>query len=160
MHPSRGRCFASCSVTRRDGVIGSVRHYIQMNLSVLLTVEERFVIDRLGIVVAPDFPIPRCSWNPSEETVTIRRPDGSELEAVAQFNHSHFNIPDPTVPIDRRWRVTVCILKHREGRRSDCSRLLVETSLSTSCWTRRSNNPMHLSPRRCLTNFRDITFGR
>jgi hypothetical protein len=100
-----------------------------MNLSELLTVEERFVIDRLGIVVAPDFPIPRCSWNPSEETVTIRRPDGSELEAVAQFNHSHFNIPDPTVPIDRRWRVTVCILNTAKEDVPIGSRLLVRNEL-------------------------------
>ncbi len=100
-----------------------------MNLSELLTVEERFMIDRLGIVVAPDFPIPRSGWNPSEETVTIRRPDGSEVEAIAQFNQSHFNIPDPTVPIDRRWRVTVCILNTAKEDVPIGSRLLVRNEL-------------------------------
>ncbi len=130
----------------RDNCIELIVRPIQMNLSELLTVEERFVIDRLGIVIAPDFPIPRCSWNPSEETVTIRRPDGSELEAVAQFNYSHFNIPDPTVPIDRLWRVTVCILNTARKTFRLAVGCWSETSLSTSCWTRRSNNPMHLSP--------------
>lgn len=81
-----------------------------MKQSKLLTVEDSFQIDQLGLVVVPDFSVPRNDWTPSQENVTIRRPDGSECEAIARFNHSHFNIPDPTVPIDRRWRVTICIL--------------------------------------------------
>jgi hypothetical protein len=97
--------------------------------SELLIIEERFMVDRLGLVVIPDFSIPRCHWKPSEETVTIRRPDGSEFEAVAQFNQSHFNIPDPTVPIDRRWRVTVCILNPAKEDVPIGSRLLVRNEL-------------------------------
>ena len=81
-----------------------------MNQSELLTVELSFMIDQLGLVVVPDFSVPSHDWRPSQENVTIRRPDGSECEAVAEFNDSHFNIPDPTVPIDRRRRVTICIL--------------------------------------------------
>lgn len=101
-----------------------------MNQSELLTVEERFAIDQLGLVVIPDFSIPRSDWKPSEETVTIRRPDGSEFEAVAQFNHSHFNIPDPTVSNDRRWRVTVCILNIAKEEVPIGSRLLVRNELA------------------------------
>ncbi|UUO04316.1 hypothetical protein M4951_13025 [Blastopirellula sp. J2-11] len=81
-----------------------------MNKSELLTVDDVFMIDRLGLIVAPDFSVPNHDWKPSKETVTIQRPDGTEFEAVAQFNHSHFNIPDPSVPLDRRWRVTISIL--------------------------------------------------
>jgi len=81
-----------------------------MNQSELLNVEERFMIDRLGLVVMPDFSVPTSDWKPSEENVTIRCPDGREFDAVATFNHTHINIPDPAVPMDRRWRVTICIL--------------------------------------------------
>jgi len=81
-----------------------------MNKSELLTVDDAFMIDQLGLVVAPDLSVPNNEWEPSNETVTILRPDGTEFDAVAQFNHSHFNIPDPSVSIDRRWRVTICIL--------------------------------------------------
>jgi len=100
-----------------------------MSVSELLTVEERFMIDDRRIVVVPDFPVPRSSWKPSEETVTIRRPDGSEFEAIAQFKHTHFNIPDPTVSIDRRWRVTVCILNTAKEDVPIGSKLLVRNEL-------------------------------
>ena len=102
-----------------------------INQSELLTVEERFSIDRLGIVVVPDFSIPRIGWKPSEATVTIRRPDGSEFEAIAQFNHSHFNITDPAVPIDRRWRVTVCIINTAKEDVLIGSRLFVRNELAS-----------------------------
>lgn len=55
-----------------------------MNQSELLTVEERFMIDKLRLVVVPDFSVPRSDWKPSEKNVRIRRPDGSEFEAVAK----------------------------------------------------------------------------
>jgi hypothetical protein len=101
-----------------------------MNQSELLTVEESFMIDQLGLVVIPDFSVPNNDWKPSEEAVTIRRPDGSECQAVAKFNHSHFNIPDPTVPIDRRWRVTICILNVAKEDVPIGSRLLVRKELA------------------------------
>ena len=81
-----------------------------MNMSELLTVDDVFMIDKLGLVVTPDFSVPNNDWKPSNGTVTILRPDGTEFDALAQFNHSHFNIPDPSVSMDRRWRVTICIL--------------------------------------------------
>ena len=101
-----------------------------MNQSELLTVEERFMIERLGLVLTPDFSVPRNDWKPSKENVTIQCPDGSELEAVAQFNHSHFNIPDPTVPLDRRWRVTICILNVAKEAVPIGSRLMVRNELA------------------------------
>lgn len=103
---------------------------VKMNPFELLTIEERFSIDQLGLVVIPDFSVPRNNWKPSIENVTIRRPDGSDLAAIAQFNHSHFNIPDPTVSADRRWRVTICILNILKEDVPIGSRLLVRKELA------------------------------
>ena len=101
-----------------------------MNKSELLTVDDVFMIDQLGLVVAPDFSVPNNDWTPSTETVAILRPDGTEFDAVAQFNHSHFNIPDPPVSIDRRWRVTVCILNVAKEEVPIGSKLFVRNELA------------------------------
>ena len=100
-----------------------------MNQSELLTVEDVFMIGQLGLIVAPDFSVPSSDWKPSEENVTIQRPDGREIKAVAQFNHSHFNIPDRTVPMERRWRVTICILNIAKEDVPIGSRLMVRKEL-------------------------------
>lgn len=96
----------------------------------LLTVDDVFMIDQLGLVVAPDFSVPNNDWKPSSETVTILRPDETEFDAVAQFNHSHFNIPDPTVSMDRRWRVTICILNVTKDDVPIGSKLFVRSELA------------------------------
>lgn len=101
-----------------------------MNQSELLTVADSFRIDQLGLVVVPDFSVPCNAWQPSVENVTILRPDGSEFEAVAKFNLSHFNIPDPKVPINQRWRVTLCILNVAKEDIPIGSRLLVRKELA------------------------------
>ena len=73
----------------------------------LLNVEERFQITNAGLVLVPDFSVPNGCWKNFSETVVVVRPDGQTLETLAQFNMSHFNIPDPSVQIDERWRVVV-----------------------------------------------------
>lgn len=75
----------------------------------LMTVEDVFQIGGpLGLVVMPDFSVPREGWKEQRHVVRMVRPDGSEGEAEARFGMAHFNISDPKVPMDRRWRVTVC----------------------------------------------------
>jgi len=101
-----------------------------MNQSELMTVDAVFLIDRLGLIVATDFSVPNNDWKPSKENITIERPDGTKVNAVAQFNHSHFNIPDPSVPMDRRWRVTICILNFDKDNVPIGSKLFVRTELA------------------------------
>lgn len=101
-----------------------------MNQSELLTVDDVFLIDRLGLIVVPDFSVPNNDWKPSKENIRIERPDGSNVNAVAQVNHSHFNIPDPSVPMDRSWRVTICILNVDKADVPIGSRLFVRTALA------------------------------
>jgi len=105
--------------------------------SELLTVEDRFMIERGGLVVAPDFSLPGNDWKPSEETVAIQRPDGINLQAVAKFNLSPFNIPDPDVPVDPRWRVTICILDRAKEDVPVGSKLLVRQELAAQLQERK-----------------------
>ncbi len=67
---------------------------------------------------------------PSNETVAILRPDETEFDAVAQFNHSHFNIPEATVSMDRRWRVTIGILNVAKDDVPIGSKLFVHTEVA------------------------------
>lgn len=68
------------------------------------------MIKGLGFFVVPDFSVPRNDWKPYQENVTILSPDGTEFKSVAKFHLWHFNLPNPSVAMDRRWRVTICLL--------------------------------------------------
>ncbi len=74
----------------------------------LLTVEDCFQIGGL-VVLRPDFSVPNGRWTARAETVLIVRPNGERFEAAAQFSMSHFNISDPSVSIDLRWRVVISL---------------------------------------------------
>ena len=80
----------------------------------LLTVEDTFWLCRNGVamlILHPDFSVPQGweqrGWSQRIEPVIIAKPDGQQIEATAQINMTHLNIPDPSVSIDRRWRLTV-----------------------------------------------------
>lgn len=75
----------------------------------LLTVEECFQLSQMGLVLVPDFSVPRGNWKNFSDTVVLARPDGHEFEVFAQFNMSHFNIRDPNASVDKRWRVVVSL---------------------------------------------------
>lgn len=78
----------------------------------LLIVEDTFCIDRNTVrmlILHPNFSVPKGGWQGRTETVVVRRPDGQEFEATAQLELTHFNICDPHVSIDKRWRVTMCL---------------------------------------------------
>src|SRR5438093_13285206 len=74
----------------------------------LLTVEAAFHINGRGIVIIPDFSVPN-GWKNRTERIVVAKPDGHQIETTAQFNMSHFNIPDAKVPLDKRWRVVVLL---------------------------------------------------
>jgi hypothetical protein len=90
----------------------------------LLTVEDSFQITGRGVIVIPDFSVPN-GWKNRTESVTVAKPDGLELEAKAQFNMAHFNIPDPQVSIDRRWRIVVMLVDRSKDEVPVGSRILV-----------------------------------
>ena len=63
------------------------------------------------LILRPDFPVSggwrRLGQFERMETVTIVRPDGQQIEAIAHISTSHINYSDPHVPIEMRWRITV-----------------------------------------------------
>jgi hypothetical protein len=75
----------------------------------LFAVEDCFEIGNLGVVLRPDLSVPNGRWKARADTVTVIRPDGQQFETTAEFNLSHFNISDPSVSIDRRWRVVLSL---------------------------------------------------
>jgi hypothetical protein len=81
----------------------------------LLTVEDCFEIASLGVVLRPDLPVPNGRWKARSDTVTVVRPDGELFETTAEFKLMHFHISDPTVSIDRRWRVVLSLPRRTRG---------------------------------------------
>jgi hypothetical protein len=75
----------------------------------LLTVEDCFEIGDVGVVLRPDFPAPDGRWTARADTVAVATPDGQSFQTRAELTLWHFNISDPNVPIDRRWRVIVSL---------------------------------------------------
>jgi hypothetical protein len=78
-----------------------------MNRVKLMTIEDRFHIRGVGVTIRSDFRVPNGHWAARTEAVIVVKPDGHNFEAIAKFNLSHFNISDPKVSIERRWRVTI-----------------------------------------------------
>jgi hypothetical protein len=79
----------------------------RIDLVELLTVADRFQLSS-GLVVVPDFSLPK-GWKARSETVAIVTPEGESRKILACLMATHFNIPDPTVSADRRWRLVVSL---------------------------------------------------
>ena len=75
----------------------------------LLTVEDCFQSKRIGLVLVPDFALPSGPWKNFSDVVIVLRPDGFEFEETADFNLGRFNIHDPNVSIEERWRIVVSL---------------------------------------------------
>jgi hypothetical protein len=82
-----------------------------MNRVELLTVEERFQLSEIGLTLAPDFPVPPGKWKNIQSKASVVCPNGSQFEATVQLNMTHFNVPDPSAPIEKRWRVLITLLQ-------------------------------------------------
>jgi hypothetical protein len=73
----------------------------------LLTVKQVFQLQGIGLTVAPDFSIPKAGWKNGSHRVRIMKPNGEQLDADANFLIWHFNIRNPSAPLDQRWRVII-----------------------------------------------------
>jgi|SRR6476661_3585614 hypothetical protein len=78
-----------------------------MDLVELLTVADRFQLSS-SLVLVPDFSVPK-GWKPRSETVVIVKPNGESREATACLAVTHFNIRDPAVSAERRWRLVMSL---------------------------------------------------
>jgi hypothetical protein len=77
-----------------------------MALAELLTVEQVFQLQD-GLTIVPDFPVPKTGWRSGAYRVRVVKPNGEQLDVNASFNIVHFEIRDPSVPLDKRWRVVI-----------------------------------------------------
>ena len=98
----------------------------------LLTVEDTFWLARgteSMLVLRPDFSVPKNGWKNQEATVTVVKPDGQRLEANAELSMSHFNISDPEVSIDRRWRIVVWLTDKTKQEVPICSKIMAPRTI-------------------------------
>jgi hypothetical protein len=79
----------------------------------LFTVEDTFWLGQNGVsmlILHPNFSVPQGweqrGWSQRTEAVVVVKPDGQQIDATAQINMTHLNIPTST-SIDERWRLTV-----------------------------------------------------
>ena len=76
----------------------------------LMQVEDTFMIESIGLVLAPFFELPpEGKWENITDKVSIQAPDGREFLAEALFSVAHMNIKDPTVGASKRWPVLVSL---------------------------------------------------
>ena len=74
----------------------------------LLTVEDRFLLTKIGLVVTPDFSVPeKGTWADFRSKAKIQDPNGKETEQEMHVGTWHFNIRDPEASVDKRWRVVL-----------------------------------------------------
>ena len=102
-----------------------------MDLVELLTVSDHFQLQRIGLVVAPDFSAPP-GWKPRSETVTVLTPDGQSQEAMVRIEVWHAEIRDPSVPADRRWRLVVSFPEMTKERVPVGSRIMASQALRSA----------------------------
>jgi len=98
----------------------------------LLTVEDTFWIEGNAVpmlIIHPNFSVPRGGWQSRTETVVVMRPDGQMIDATAVISMTHFNIPEPSVPIDKRWRVCMRLTNRTKEEVPIGSRILVSQEL-------------------------------
>lgn len=79
-----------------------------MGVVELLKVEDSFAIKGRGLILCPDFLMPK-DWQDCTATLAVVKPDGEAFETTAQMQRMHFNIADPKAPRERRWRVVVFV---------------------------------------------------
>jgi hypothetical protein len=103
----------------------------------LLTVQEHFDITGRGLVLLPDFDVPK-GWENRSEPVLVITPDGREHEFAARFELIHFNIRDPNVGANRRWRVSVSLPCASKAAVPVGSKLFCESELNAALAGRRN----------------------
>ena len=76
----------------------------------LMQVEDTFLIESIGLVLAPPFELPpEGKWTNITEEISVRTPAGAEYSANALFSVAHLNIEDPTVSASKRWPILVSL---------------------------------------------------
>jgi hypothetical protein len=99
-----------------------------MNMVELLQVTETFKVPSLGLLLMPDFSVPSAGWNCTMTDVELVTPGGHIVATRAKFSQIHFNMPDPSVSADRRWRVVASLPDLSESQVPIGTRLVVPSA--------------------------------
>jgi len=85
-----------------------------MSLTKLFTIETTndLGLPEAGILlITPDFAVPEnwadIGWRERTEPVMVKTPEGEHIDATAQINMTHLNIPDPDIHPRKRWRIKI-----------------------------------------------------
>jgi len=98
-----------------------------MSAKFLCEVEERFQITGRGLVLAPDFSVPsNGAWQNFTTNIELETAGDGRKTFEANFWLSHFNISDPNVPIDKRWRIVLNLPNAKEDEVPIGSRVYVD----------------------------------
>jgi hypothetical protein len=111
----------------------------------LLTVTDSFDITGRGVVVLPDFSVPRDGWKDRKEDFTILTPTGQAHEATALVSLTHFTFSDPTISAEKRWRVVVMIQGRKKEEIPIGSRLFFSREI-TDALTQKTEPNQSLQP--------------
>lgn len=78
------------------------------DFKILLTIEDTFYLEVFGVVLKPNFSVPKTTGDQSVEfTALIKKASGDEATMQAELLTVHYNIRDPEVSIDTRWRIEI-----------------------------------------------------
>lgn len=76
----------------------------------LLIVEDVFDLVSQGLVCSPHLqPSPEIPFKNFSAVVSVHPPDGPAFDVSAWFYLTHFNIPDVTAPLQKRWQVVTSL---------------------------------------------------
>lgn len=80
----------------------------------LLEVQERFQLtNSVGLVIVPDFDLP-SGWKNIKTIIRLETPNGMSKKCQGNFIMTHFNIADPNISIQKRWRVVLSLPKAKK----------------------------------------------
>lgn len=80
----------------------------------LMTVQAVFDLAHIGATLAPALPLDTLR-QPYPERVTLRLPDGREIETRARFSVTHFNRPYHERTIEDTWMLVVALAEMRKA---------------------------------------------
>jgi hypothetical protein len=85
-----------------------VKHVKIMYVRKLIKVQDHFQLSGVGLTVHPDFSVPENGkWIDFTSKAKVITTDGKESFYKVHVGTWHFNISDPKVDIDKRWRVVL-----------------------------------------------------
>lgn len=81
-----------------------------MNHVELMTVEDTFMIESIGLILAPPFEVPPTGrWENIRDELTVEISGGESLAVNGLFRLTHFNVKDPSESASKYWKVQLVL---------------------------------------------------